>query len=311
MGFMRMRRIVQAMWGKTGTVTLSDIGNGYMTATFTDIDDYYFALEGGPWLIQNHYLTVQTWKSNFNPWNEKIQKVTAWVRLPGLPGDYYDKKFFYNLGSQIGTPIKVDEMTLTRARTMYARLCVEIDLNVPLLSAYSIDGNKLRIEYEGLHLICFHYGKFGHDADHCPAKPSSERETTKAKEKETEKSTGAGEHSRKSKEEQSAVYGGWMVVQNSRKGRKGVPRTDKIEVGQSRGGRRDGKTSSESRFAVLEDEPVAEMERNQESTERRALKDTSNEKKKAEEGGKIERRVGKKRVMVKRKRWRKRLVTLQ
>ncbi|XP_028758644.1 uncharacterized protein LOC114717599 [Neltuma alba] len=147
LGFMQLRRKVKAMWGKSGNIDLSDIGNGYMIATFQSRDDYFFALEGGPWLIANHYLTVQTWKRNFNVWNEKIQKIAAWVRLPGLPGDYYDKKFFYNLGNKIGTAIKVDEMTLLRARTMYARMCVEIDLNTPMLPSYTVDGNELKIEY--------------------------------------------------------------------------------------------------------------------------------------------------------------------
>lgn len=59
-GFMQMRRRVQLMWGKSGTVELNDIGNGYMVATFQTREDYFFALEGGPWLIANHYLTVQT-----------------------------------------------------------------------------------------------------------------------------------------------------------------------------------------------------------------------------------------------------------
>lgn len=110
---MQLRRAVQKMY----------IGNGYMIASFKELDDYYFALEGRPWLVQNYYLTVQIWKRNFNPWNEKIQRVAVWVRLPGLPGDYYDKKFFYHLGNRIGNAIRVDDMTLMRARTMYPRMC--------------------------------------------------------------------------------------------------------------------------------------------------------------------------------------------
>lgn len=53
---------------------------------------------------------------------------------------------------------------------MYARMCVEIDLKAPLLPSYCVDGNHLKIEYEGLHMVCFHYGKFGHDEAHCPLK---------------------------------------------------------------------------------------------------------------------------------------------
>lgn len=91
---------------------------------------------------------------------EKIQNVAILVGLPRLLGDYYDQKFFYNSGNKIGKTNKVYEMTLKRERSIYARMCVEIDLSAPLLPSYSVDGNPLKIEYEVLHLICFHCGKF-------------------------------------------------------------------------------------------------------------------------------------------------------
>lgn len=67
LGYMQMKRRVQQMWGRGGKVELSDIGHGYMIASFSNMEDYFLALEGGPWLIANHYLTVQIWKRNFIP----------------------------------------------------------------------------------------------------------------------------------------------------------------------------------------------------------------------------------------------------
>ncbi|XP_028775610.1 uncharacterized protein LOC114732503 [Neltuma alba] len=217
-----------------------------MTATFQSRDDYFFALEGGPWLIQNHYLTVQTWKRNFNPWNEKIQKLAIWVRLPGLPGDYYDRKFFYNLGNKIGTAIKVDEMTLTRARTMYARLCVEIDLNAPLLPSYFVDGNWLKIEYEGLHMICFQCGKFGHSSERCPSKITAQNPDA-----------------------------GWKV--DSRRGRKHLHKESRSAEGQKREVRHYREVRNASRFAILEDEGDKLEKRGEEEESSRTLVDITNE----------------------------------
>lgn len=219
-GFMTMRRKVRQMWGKSGNVDLSDIGNGYLIATFKDLGDYYFALEGGPWMVQNHYPTVQTWKRNFNPWNESIKRVAIWVWLPGLPDDYYDKKFFYHLGNKIGKAIRVDDMNLNRVRTMYARICVEVDLAAPLLPLYEVDGNALRIEYEGLQLICFNCGKFRHIMEQCPPKKKTSEnqgndvELTRSQlnEKSPESMKKGGETANKFRQ--------WMVAQYPRRGRK-------------------------------------------------------------------------------------------
>ncbi|XP_028797046.1 uncharacterized protein LOC114752466 [Neltuma alba] len=273
-GFMQLQRKVQLMWGKAGKVELNVIGNGYMTATFQDLDDYYLALEGGSWLIQNHYLTVQTWKSNFKVRNEKIQKVTVWVRLPGLLGDYYDRKFFYNLGNKIGTAIKVDEMTLTRARTMYARMCVEVDLNAPLLPSYSVDGNELKIEYECLQQICFFCGKFGHSSEHCPLKKQPEQSEANQNERQNEQDGEINRRHGTTGEKPATVYGGWMVVQNSRRGRRNLT-TDR-KAGQQQG----GKTVDNDRKPLQEITNTAAVEKSGRKEDKVQEQKKANEKKK-------------------------------
>lgn len=208
-------------------------------------------------MIANHYLTVQTWKRNFNPWNETICSVAVWVRLPRLPGDYYDRKFFFSLGNKIGKAIKVDEMTLRRERTMFARLCVEVDLNAPLLPSYIVDGNALKIEYEGLHLICFGCGKFGHSKEFCPARkdvthsppPATNGDPTAIPGGSTVVNVGGEE----------TMYGGWMLAADPRKGKKTSSRGDRgaEQTGRSRQGEMVG---GKFRFDVLREEDSGERE---------------------------------------------------
>ena len=214
-GFMQLSRRLRALWAKSGKVDLLAIDNGFFVVNFQAMDDYFFALEGGPWVIQNHYLAVQTWKRNFNPWKETIQKLAVWVRLPGLPVEYYDKKFFYNLGNMIGTAIKIDEMTLLRARTLYACMCVEVELGKPLLPAYMVDDNALKIEYEGLHLICFRCGRFGHDNERCSMRASQGGKEGLSEEKGVEERVPpgpAGDPPNQPLEK----YGEWMKVKEHR-----------------------------------------------------------------------------------------------
>lgn len=272
MGFMQMKKKVQQMWGKLGKVELSDIGNDYMIASFSDIDDYYFALEGGPWTIFNHYLTVQTWKRNFNPRVAQIRHLAIWVRLPGLPGDYYDKNFFYHLGNQIGKAIKVDEMTFLRERTMYARMCVEIDLSKPLLPSYSVDGNQFKIEYEGLHMICFKCGKFGHTETQRPLNLSMSENRSNS-------SSGAGQPAGNNEVPPTpvsgpkSVYGEWMVAQYPRKGKRNVGQDSNRKEVTGKAGV--GDHVGPSRFSVLELEDE-NLETRAATTTRDPLKDVSN-----------------------------------
>lgn len=67
----------------------------------------------------------------------------------------------------LGTFLKVDRLTSIHSRGKFERICVEIELDKPLASHIMVRGCPLLLEYEGLHAICFRYGKFGHKKDQC------------------------------------------------------------------------------------------------------------------------------------------------
>ncbi|KAL4345410.1 hypothetical protein AHAS_Ahas11G0275600 [Arachis hypogaea] len=70
--------------------------------------------------------------------------------------------------------LKIDRVTLIHSRGRFARICVEIDLFKKLVHRISVFGSTLNIEYEGLHLICFSCGKYGHRLDQCTETSISE-----------------------------------------------------------------------------------------------------------------------------------------
>jgi hypothetical protein len=62
----------------------------------------------------------------------------------------------------IGKPIKVDMHTLNIERGCFACICIEIDLDQPIVGRLWIKDNWYKVEYEGLHLICNSCGCYGH-----------------------------------------------------------------------------------------------------------------------------------------------------
>ncbi|KAJ7962002.1 Zinc ion binding nucleic acid binding protein [Quillaja saponaria] len=123
--------------------------------------------KGSPWLILDHYLTLRHWEPNFDPFNTKEEKVTVWVRFPGIPIEYHDGQFLTNLSRRIGTPVKCDSTTSHADRVNFARVCIEVDLTKTLVSKYRQRKRVLYIEFERLHLVCFQCGKYGHTKETC------------------------------------------------------------------------------------------------------------------------------------------------
>ena len=111
------------------------------------MSDYIQALQNGPWMIARHYLVVQRWRLDFDPFNEEFKKLAIWVRVLRLPLEYYNKCFLLKLGNSIGRSLKVDmhmlmeqENHVATDRGKFARLCVEIDLWKQLISKINIRG---------------------------------------------------------------------------------------------------------------------------------------------------------------------------
>ncbi|KAI9116678.1 hypothetical protein K1719_012336 [Acacia pycnantha] len=64
--------------------------------------------------------------------------------------------------------IKVDRSTSIYDKGEFARICVEVDLQQPLLPAFTVFGEDKQLVYEGLHLVCFGCGLYGHECESCP-----------------------------------------------------------------------------------------------------------------------------------------------
>ncbi|CAN1136729.1 hypothetical protein LINPERHAP2_LOCUS9631 [Linum perenne] len=133
---------------------------------------------GVPWMVGDHYMVVQDWRPYFQCEDSPISTLRVWVRLPGVPLEYFDAAILTIIGNRIGKTARLDLTTLGGSRGNFSRICVEVDLSKPLLSKYRLRRRVRRVEYEGLHTICFTCGCFGHVQEHCQNKTEEEMSTT-------------------------------------------------------------------------------------------------------------------------------------
>nr|GLL19518.1 uncharacterized protein LOC109173568 [Ipomoea trifida]GLL19519.1 uncharacterized protein LOC109173568 [Ipomoea trifida]GLL35493.1 uncharacterized protein LOC109173568 [Ipomoea trifida] len=130
---------IQRMWKPESPFEIIPISHDYYIARFEALKDYEFAKYEGPWMILDHYVTVQEWEPNFDPRNNKTEKLLVWARFPSLPVEYFEEEFLMRIGNQLGRSIKIDYTTSLISKGKFARMCVEVDITKPLLSKYVLD----------------------------------------------------------------------------------------------------------------------------------------------------------------------------
>ncbi|XP_048493943.1 uncharacterized protein LOC125494428 [Beta vulgaris subsp. vulgaris] len=188
---------------------MTDIGCKFYIARFTNQDDYHHVLTQGPWMIEDNYLTIRKWVPNFIPDEAPIKVLTAWVRIPNLSVEYFDGNFLHKIGSKIGKVLRIDKTTSNVEKGQFTRLSVEIDLTKPLLSKFWLKVRIWKVQYEGLQLICFNCGCWGHSAHECPSRLNAEANMDQAA---IPNNAQPVEAQPKARPELEQDFGDWMMI---------------------------------------------------------------------------------------------------
>ncbi|XP_019161966.1 PREDICTED: uncharacterized protein LOC109158503 [Ipomoea nil] len=248
-GYAYLLRRHVTMWKPKGSMDLIAIDNDYFLVRFGLVDDLEFAMFEGPWMVLDHYLLVKQWVPDFDPFSNQTEKVLVWVRIPCLPVEYYNIIFLRKLGNKVGRSIRVDQATSLVSRGKFARICVEVDITKPLISKFNYKGKVRHVAYEGIHMICFACGIYGHAPDACPRASKTVPAQEQATEGEARKqaTTAVKSTGNPTVVVGAKPFGSWMIAPRRKGGRPQARQTHRSAAEENR---RSGGALA-SRFAPL------------------------------------------------------------
>ncbi|XP_070023256.1 uncharacterized protein [Nicotiana sylvestris] len=173
-----LKKKIQDLWNTAEDFSLIDLGEDYYIIKFKKKENMDKAIHLGPWFISGHFLSISRWKPNFLAKNEKLTTSAVWIRLPQFPTEFYDGKILEKIGNAIGRILKNDIYTSTTLRGRYARICVEIPLEVLVQPYLFVGQHKQHIHCEGEDFLCKNCGRFGHTMRQCSFIKNQCTETT-------------------------------------------------------------------------------------------------------------------------------------
>ena len=156
------------MWNPCGGMDCIDLGYDYFLVKFKLPEDVDSILLGGPWFIGQHFLAIRQWESEFKASIATLFSVAVWVRLPELPIEFYEPNALLKIGRAIGLVLRIDSHSASGERGRFARLCVQVNLDKPLVRMIYLHKLTQNVLYEGINTLCFSCGRIGHKIETCP-----------------------------------------------------------------------------------------------------------------------------------------------
>ncbi|XP_049369507.1 uncharacterized protein LOC125834407 [Solanum verrucosum] len=180
-----LKKKLSTMWRVSEEIVLIDLGYDYYIVKIFKEENLQKTLQQGPWFVNGFFLSIKRWHPNFFASEAKETKSAIWIRLPELPTEFYDHSILARIGKKLGKLVKMDVCTSEALRGRYARICVEVLIDVPVRKYICIGHYKQPLQYEGLNILCSKCGVLGHTNQICPKNIPNTRSPTNGEEDET------------------------------------------------------------------------------------------------------------------------------
>ncbi|XP_044479670.1 uncharacterized protein LOC123206505 [Mangifera indica] len=130
------------------------------------------AVEEGQLTIGGQPFLIRKWITNLPMMINDVKKVAIWVRLFGIPFEYWSPKGLSYIASAIGTPLYADSITEGGTRLDFARICIEIKVDAECLESISLtlsngESMVINVKYSWKPLKCNACQCFGHSTASC------------------------------------------------------------------------------------------------------------------------------------------------
>ena len=160
-GFNYLTFKINALWRPIAKMDCVNLGKDYFLIKFHSPDDYDNVLRGCPWFVGEHFLAIKPWEPYFKASGDNLTSVAVWVRFPKLPIEFYDLEVLKEIGSAIGLVLRIDSYMANGSRGSYARLCIQVDIDRPLIKSIRIGRMVQQVLYEGISSYAFAMDDWG------------------------------------------------------------------------------------------------------------------------------------------------------
>ncbi|KAF1868392.1 hypothetical protein Lal_00008199 [Lupinus albus] len=171
MKFADLKTRLLDLWSMVGKWNMISLGRGFYEFAFSSVEDMRVICATSSWNLKPGILRLSLWTPDFSHGLQKITHSQCWIKITGLPQEYWCPSVIFTIAGGIGTPISIDEATTNRSFGHFARVLVDINLknSVPNQVLVERDGFEffVCIQVENMPAFCTGCQTIGHVVSKC------------------------------------------------------------------------------------------------------------------------------------------------
>jgi len=162
---------LNSLWPSLKEWSVLPLGRGFFEFIFGSVEDMQKIWALGVVNLKPSILCFFALTKAFKAHNQAQTHAQIWVRLLQLPQEYWRKKTLFEIASGLGTPLSIDEATLSRRFGMFARVLVDVDLSAKMFESVLVESEgfalPISVQYERHPLFCVQCKVLGHSTHNC------------------------------------------------------------------------------------------------------------------------------------------------
>ncbi|XP_019161976.1 PREDICTED: uncharacterized protein LOC109158517 [Ipomoea nil] len=167
-----MQQVMASVWRLVMGMHVVPLTDELFLFQFPHQRDLQRVVDEGPWTFENNMLICEVVPPGSRPEEIKLEAISFWIQVHGLPAVYASTAFLTQIGNYIGTFITTDPLNFGGAWRSFMRIRVRLDVAAPLKRRMKIlrkDGTVqwINFRYERLSTFCFCCGVLGHSDKFC------------------------------------------------------------------------------------------------------------------------------------------------
>ncbi|XP_059073640.1 uncharacterized protein LOC131874332 [Cryptomeria japonica] len=137
-----VRAFAKHKWALKGQVEITTMSKGALSLAFSCKEDMSRVLCDGPWLIGKSTLALKKWAPKMDLNESCFVQAPVWVRLSGLPLEFWVEDVFKGIASSFGELLSMDPITMARRRRADLKSFLEVLGEVVAAGATSFVGSR-------------------------------------------------------------------------------------------------------------------------------------------------------------------------